>query len=669
MILLADFFINSLSGGQWLILALIPPILISLYFLKLKRYPLEIPSTYLWHRTIEDLHVNSIWQKLRQSLLLLLQLLVLLLIMLTCLRIGWKGQELTDDRLIFLIDNSASMNATDVSPTRLSEAKRRVRDMIKQMKNSDVGMIISFNHEAQIQQSFTSNRNELLNALERIQPTQRTSNLREALQAASGLANPGMTKFEEQDYGTAEAKPATLYIFTDGGVEAVPDFSLGRLTPEYQKMGESVSANVAVTAFSASENPEKPGQIQLFARIENHGSEPVELPVSLFLNGQVIDASKVSIDAGKAAGLEFADFPEDLLSTHPFARLQLSVEHDDPLQIDNVAYVGLNPPRQRKVLVITEFNPALEIALATEEVAKLAEVGFVQPDILQTEAHQTLSQAGEYDLIIYDRCIPTAMPQANTLFIGKLPPDQRWKQESLNPTPVVIDIDRAHPLMELVELGNVVFAEGFALEFPTGGASLIDADIGTIFAIAPRDGWEDAVLGCTIYDVDDKGSIVTNTNWQIRLSFPLFVKSLVEYLAGSGSAVQIAAPIVQPGEPIRLRSKKNAEYLSIKPPSGKHIKKNPVTQKQFSFRETEEPGIYEVREEDRNEIFQLFTVNLFDSTESNITPREQLKLGYVEVTGKSSYIPARYEAWKWILLLALLVVCFEWYIYNRRVYL
>ena len=34
--------------------------IVLLYFLKLKRTPLEVPSTYLWQRTIEDLHVNSL---------------------------------------------------------------------------------------------------------------------------------------------------------------------------------------------------------------------------------------------------------------------------------------------------------------------------------------------------------------------------------------------------------------------------------------------------------------------------------------------------------------------------------------------------------------------------------------------------------------------------------
>ena len=51
--------LNTLNWWQWAIMAAIPPAIISLYFLKLKRQPLEVPSTYLWSRTIEDLHVRG----------------------------------------------------------------------------------------------------------------------------------------------------------------------------------------------------------------------------------------------------------------------------------------------------------------------------------------------------------------------------------------------------------------------------------------------------------------------------------------------------------------------------------------------------------------------------------------------------------------------------------
>src|SRR5260221_12104359 len=111
-------FLPALSAWQWALVAIVPPAIVALYFLKLRRQPLEVPSTYLWHKSIEDLHVNSLWQRIRQSLLLYLQLLLILLLIFALLRPGWRSSELSGGRYIFLIDNSASMNSTDVSPSR-----------------------------------------------------------------------------------------------------------------------------------------------------------------------------------------------------------------------------------------------------------------------------------------------------------------------------------------------------------------------------------------------------------------------------------------------------------------------------------------------------------------------------------------------------------------------
>src|SRR5437763_11030204 len=122
---MVEFFYNTLSPWQWGLLALVPPTILALYFLKLKRQPLEVPSTYLWSRAIEDLHVNSLWQRLRQSLLLFLQLLLVAIIALTLLRPGWSGTKLEGKRFVFLIDTSASMAATDMYPSRLDKSKRQ----------------------------------------------------------------------------------------------------------------------------------------------------------------------------------------------------------------------------------------------------------------------------------------------------------------------------------------------------------------------------------------------------------------------------------------------------------------------------------------------------------------------------------------------------------------
>ena len=61
-------FASPLSYPAWAVLAGVPVGIIALYFLKLRRRPVQVPSTLLWRRSLEDLHVNSLFQRLRMSL-------------------------------------------------------------------------------------------------------------------------------------------------------------------------------------------------------------------------------------------------------------------------------------------------------------------------------------------------------------------------------------------------------------------------------------------------------------------------------------------------------------------------------------------------------------------------------------------------------------------------
>ena len=106
--------------------AVVIPSLLVLYFLKLRRREIEISSTLLWKKAIQDLQVNSPFQKLRKNLLLLLQLLLLLLL---CLALSRPVSNYTRGAgavNVILIDRSASMNALDEGgKTRLEIAKKK----------------------------------------------------------------------------------------------------------------------------------------------------------------------------------------------------------------------------------------------------------------------------------------------------------------------------------------------------------------------------------------------------------------------------------------------------------------------------------------------------------------------------------------------------------------
>lgn len=763
---------SMLSWWQWALLASVPPAIVLLYFLKLKRQPVEVPSTYLWHKMIEDLHVNTIWQRLRRSLLLFLQLLLVALLILALWRPSWRGTRLSGGRYVFLIDTSASMAATDVAPSRLEAAKQQVLDLIAQMGSGDVALVVSFSDTARVEQLFTDNRAELRRKVQAIKQTDRPTNILEALRVASGLANPGRSGTEIQDTRVAEARPARLFIFTDGrfpdvagatvrSLEPLPSirddeegpdqpddagdepqaadpqdqadqppdqaamsgtalaegFSLGSLDPQPLRIvGTADADNVGIVAFSTGRNEQRPEQLQAFARLENFGPRRKRVDVSLHLNGVLIDADRVTLPARESRGVAFS-LDEDAAG----GVLELRIDTRDHLAIDNRAWAVVNVPRKARVLLVTESNEHLLFALTTGPAQALCDVTEQPPAYLQTPDYRNDALLGNYDLVIFDRCAPPAelMPQSNTLFIAQLPPvlaasgdqaaaagrnpaaggngdgqsqpDQAgeplaspmdqpsdgtqqpgapregtrhdaqdvWRAAAAVTAPQITDTDRSHPLMHLIDMGDVLILEGTPLSPPRGSTVLIDSTAGPLAAIAPREGFEDVVLSFAV------GGPTANTNWPVRLSFPVFVLNALQYLGGGVAAQTIGS--VKPGQPFAWRSTLPVNQITVRPPNGPSMQVQRGPLNTFPITDTAQVGLYEVREGDSPQPSGRFAVNLFDDNESDLLPRTSVKLGHVEVKQGEAWEPARHDAWKWILLAALAVLAIEWYIYNRRV--
>ncbi|MBI1246958.1 VWA domain-containing protein [bacterium] len=660
---MTSFFINTLGPLGWTLLALVPPAIIALYFLKLRRQPLEVPSTFLWSKTIEDLHVNSLWQKMRQSLLLFLQLLFVLLLILAVLRPGMEGQQkLIGDRFVFLIDNSASMGAKDAesSRSRLDEAKKRVLEMIDQMDSGDVGMVVTFSDRANVLQQFTDNQRVLAAKVRAIKPTEHTTDIMEALRVASGLANPSQAAFDEGDVQVAEEKPATAYILSDGRFPTITDFNFGNLEPIYLPLGDEASSNVGILAFSTQRNPEKDDELQVFCRIGRFGTEPDEVTANLYFNNSLLDVARIKLDGEDGTGGAQFD-----LGSLDVGKLRLEIDHEDVFPDDNVAYAAINPPSRAQVLIVSEGNNYLRFSLGTDQIRRIADVKIVPLDYLKTEDYTKEAASGRYDLIVYDDCAPENMPEANTVFFGQKPPVEGWVFKEAKVLPQIIDIAQSHPIMSFVNLGNVSIYKASPLEFPPGGTVLIESDEGALMAIAPRKSYEDAVLGFSFLVSEDDKTFF-NTEWTKRLSFPVFVKNLVQYLGdvreGQGESS------IRPGESFNFRSAGFAKEAHIKPPSGRVRTIVPTADNLFAFSETDQLGTYEVREGDAKDVSQYFSVNIFDAEESQIQPKPEIDTQWEKIEGNEAWLPMRKEYWKWLVVLALIVLLIEWYIYNRRVY-
>jgi hypothetical protein len=403
------------------------------------------------------------------------------------------------------------------------------------------------------------------------------------------------------------------------------------------------------------------------------------------------------VPAGESSGVVFpVDSPTGKLTAHLQYDIDTATKVDAFAQ-DDTAYAALNEAKPGRVLVVTPGNVALEVAMATERAGKLANIEFKTPDVMTTDQYKRDMEASTYNLVIYDQCVPPVMPRSNTVFIGRLPPGPVWRggdagsedsggkadepgpddAENLADVPQIIDWDRSHPILANVELGNVDMADSLVLDAPAGSTELIDSTAGAIAAIAPREAYQDLVLGFEIFGYEKDGSRTVNTNWPRMLSFPTFCLNMLEYLAGGTEDSQISA--ARPGRPVELQTVGNVAELTVVDPNGKKHTVKRTAEDFFPFHDTNELGVYDVLRGDQ--VIERFAVNLFDRQESDVRLRPSqdpdantrqaadIRIGHVDVKAEVGRAPARKEIWKAILACALAVLVIEWYIYNRRVYL
>lgn len=694
------------------VLFLIPPLIILLYFLRLKRKPVAVASTFLWKKSVEDLHVNRLMQWLRRNVLLLLQLLAILAMIYGVLGPRLHGAVLGGRHYILVIDNSASMSATDVDPNRLEWAKKEAIKEIDAATDADTGMVIVFSDVAEIRQSYTTNRAALRLAVQDIKPTARPTRLDEALSLAASLANPDRSTEneaaapanpepgKERQYVGIEGIAADVHLFSDGKFPPVAEFALSNLNLTYHvppvPYEDGASNNVAILRFDAERDANDPTRLIARAWLKNYRTSPADVRarVELLQGGNRLIASydddetrrdkqRSPIPArGERPDVTFTlgDVPENADLT-----LRLKIDGaNDAFPHDDEAWVVLGVICKARVLVVTTGNPRLRDFLDAPSTKKLSEVTYLGPEVLAANAdakdYLRPAREGRYDLVIFDRCAPAnidALPLANTLFIGFPPPPFGMPDKAKAPDPNAVELvqgplirgwNSRHPVMRnLQALDEVDVAEAFKLpELPPRTLRLIEGSQNLVLLAAiPRQAFTDLVLTFPLLTADGSW----NTNWPLKVSFPLFLRNTLIYL-GNVRDAGTEEPIKPGGvKPLRLGG---VPEVRITRPDGDVVKMERGARADFVVSATDQLGVYAVRWESTgadgkaSAQTRRFAVNLFDATESDLAPTLEVRIGEQSIAAGEPRKQPR-DLWKWPILAGLFVLMLEWWVYNRRV--
>jgi len=223
-------FLNLWAAAA--VAAVVIPALLILYFLKLRRREQVVSSTLLWKLAVQDLQVNAPFQRLRKNLLLFLQLAVLAAAILALARPIVKSAVADADRVVILLDRSASMNAREGDETRLDQAKEQAIRLVRTLNQRAGGwtsffslagaqartqiMVIAFSDRATIVSPFTTSVTDLTDLIRGVEPTDGRTDLREAVALAEAYLAPPTRTTDATP--VSAASPAKLVLISDGRV-------------------------------------------------------------------------------------------------------------------------------------------------------------------------------------------------------------------------------------------------------------------------------------------------------------------------------------------------------------------------------------------------------------------------------------------------------------------
>src|SRR5262249_46311224 len=147
-----------------------------------------------------------------------------------------------------------------------------------------------------------------------------------------------------------------------------------------------------------------------------------------------------------------------------------------------------------------------------------------------------------------------------------------------------------------------------------------------LFAL-PRRSYTDLVMTFPLINAEGKYA----TDWFKQSSFLVFLHNLLYTLGHVSDAA--AERNLPPGEVMVLRPDGAVEEVTVTDPAGgrKGVKRG--AGREFVYRDTERVGVYRAAWPGGG---RRFAVNLLDESESNVQPRDDLKLGSQRVEAGAS---------------------------------
>jgi hypothetical protein len=595
-------------------LALVP-IIILLYFLKQNVKKKDFSAIMLWREAYRTTEASKPWEKLRNNILLILQIITILLFILALMGpwLSSLGKEQT--LAVLVLDNSASMDTSyEGEQTRLDAAKDAACAYVDALAEGSTIYVISGNQQAVLELSNSQDKTE---AKKRIMELQQTA-LPGDLSVTLGLVQSCISQSEDAD----------VVFFTDTALD------VGDLDARVESFYSDV-ANCSVDSVSYSQ---KDQTLLVLVQVTNYGAESVTKEINLYgqdTQGEesLLEIAGIEIASGDTASVYFE---LDADTTQEAVALRAELNEEDALSGDNEAWCVLQEEQTSRVLLLTTSNLFVEKAfsnLSGVEVYRTSDEG-----VFDTE------EGAGYDLYIFDGMLPQTLPEnGNFLFINCQAEGYFDVSGQVESTKIsILDSEVTTYTADAtfgVNASDVYELPGWATAFLQAGDQVAGF-------YGSYNGHRLATFGFDLH----------KTDFALQAEFPILISELSDYLLDGGLTEKVSYVT---GESILLHGNSNASELTIYNPDGTTDEISAG-----SYVEKQQPGVYRVvQTQGETQKEQSFAVQFPSGQESSV---EAVQSYTTDSDGiqQNGYAGAR-ELRNLFLIILLILMGAEWVVYVK----
>ena len=494
--------------GAWALLALAA--VLAFYLLKRQYEERTVPSTYLWRMALRDESASRPLERLRRSLLLILQLLAAALFALALMRPALPGH--TAGEFVIVLDASASMQAADeTGRTRMEEAQRRAEELVRGLNALERVTVLRAGTNVDVLAS-RADKQTAIGAIRAAQAGSGGARMEEALSLARAMAQ--------------EIEGLDICVFSDASIAPVEGASLYAVG--------AAAENRALVSLAVEETASGGRAV---ARVANYGAA-CEIQLEGYADGTLCDVRTAQAGAGETVSVSF-DVPPGA------QRVEARLANGGALALDDARWWRRAEDARRTVVLAGEGNLFLEAALALR-----ADIDVVRASVEEAPAIEGAQ------LYIFDGVLPQTLPQSGSLLCVNPPEGADILGISVagaqTPQGAVHAGDR---FSENLSLAGVALRAYRPL---SGGEAILLCGDDAIAAWTESGAQRAAVIG---FDLSD-------SNLPVKYDFPVLMLQLLDALAPDAS-MGVADAVV--GEAVPVTASARAEAVSVITPAGESV--------------------------------------------------------------------------------------------------